>query len=82
MQQRLSFRPTTAPSLEQQSAADRAEQRRVDRYMHWHWGWIGVAIELIGLARGWQARDIDQVSRHSRHLEAVLVRLRSQEPAA
>jgi hypothetical protein len=81
MQPTSSTRPATTPTIEQQASADRAEQHRVDLYARWHWGWVGIAIEVIGLARGWQARDIDEVSRHSRHLEAILVRLRAQEPA-
>lgn len=82
MQQRLSPRPATAPSPEHQATADRAEQRGVDRYAHWHWGWIGIFVEILGLARSANERDLDQVCRHARHLQAIVERLRPQGSAA
>jgi len=74
----LSPRPTTFDSkiLE---AADRAEQRGVDRAWKYRLDWYALSLELVALANSANSRDIEGMIRHHNHLAAVLVRMLSAQ---
>lgn len=74
MEQRRSQRSSTyAPELV--DAADRAEQRGVDRFRHRRLAWVAVYIEIVSIAESAKKHDLSATWLHAAHLVGALLRL-------
>jgi hypothetical protein len=80
MLQKISLRPTTqAITIEQQLAADRAEDARSAALRNWRRGWYVAFVEIVAIACAANRRDLDGVCLHHDHLRIALMNLRLGE---
>src|SRR5579859_4975675 len=75
MAERLSTRPSNI-SPKALAAADRAEQSSVYRFLMERAGWYAIFVEVVCIAKAANRLDLDQVIRHTNHLQAAVVQLR------